>query len=260
MNRKSFALSSLFVSIALVSACQQEVEQTPATEQKAQTTAQQPKVVDLAPAPTAAPASSMANGLATGAVVETMATGGYTYAKVDVGGQEIWAAGPPTPMAVGDTITFSTLIPMQNFHSSSLNRDFPVLYFVDGFSTLNSGVAPAKPSAAAAPAAPAPVATGNIQKVEGGYTIAEILAQRNDLTTKPIKVRGQVTKVVNGIMGKNWVHISDSSGDDDFIVTTSGTASNGQVIVAEGMLSLNRDFGYGYKYDILMEDATIKAD
>ena len=262
MNIRTSVLTSLLLSVGFVSGCQQDVEQTPSNEQKAQTAAQQPRVVDLvpAPAPAAAPASSMANGLATGAVIETIVTGGYTYAKVDVGGQEIWAAGPPTPMAVGDTITFSTLIPMKNFHSSSLNRDFPVLYFVDGFSTLNSGVTTAEPSTAAAPAAPVAVAIGNIEKVEGGYTIAEILAQRNDLTAKPIKVRGQVTKVVNGIMGKNWVHISDSSGDADFIVTTSGNASNGQVIVAEGMLALNRDFGYGYKYDILLEDATIKAE
>ena len=266
MNNKSFALTSLLVSVALISACQQEVESPAATEQQAetatpQTTAQQPKVVDLTPAATSAPSSSMANGLATGAVVETMAAAGYTYALVDVGDQQIWAAGPPTPMAVGDTITFSTLIPMKDFHSTSLNRDFPVLYFVDGFSTLNSGVSTAEPAAAAAPAAPtAAVPIGNIQKVEGGYTIAEILAQRNELTAKPIKVRGQVTKVVSGIMGKNWVHISDSSGNDDFIVTTDGTASNGQVIVAEGMLGLDRDFGYGYKYDILMENASITAE
>ncbi len=260
MNIKTSVLTSLLLSVGFVSGCQQDVEQTPTSDQQAQTTAQQPKVVDLAPAPTAAPVNSMANGLATGTVVETFATGGYTYARVDVGGQEIWAAGPPTPMAEGDTITFSTLIPMQNFHSSSLNRDFPVLYFVDGFSTLNSGVAAAEPTTTAAPAAPAAAAIANIDKVEGGYTIAEILAQRNELTTKPVKVRGQVTKVVNGIMGKNWVHISDSSGDDDFIVTTAGNATVGQVIVAEGMIALNRDFGYGYKYDILMEDASITAE
>ena len=84
MNIRTSVLTSLLLSVGFVSGCQQEVEQTPATDQKAQTTAQQPRVVDLAPAPTAAPASSIANGLATGAVVETMATGGYTYAKVDV--------------------------------------------------------------------------------------------------------------------------------------------------------------------------------
>lgn len=260
MNRKNIALFSLLVSVSFVTACQQEVEEVAAPAPAA--SAPQPKVVDLVPA--AAPVAAAANGLATGKVVETMDAGGYTYAMVELDGQQIWAAGPTTPMAVGDTITFSTLIPMQNFHSKALNRDFPVLYFVDGFTTLDSAspaatTAPAA-SVAAAPAPAAPAAIGNIEKVEGGYTVAEILAQRNELTGKPIKVRGQVTKVVNGIMGKNWLHISDSSGDADFIVTTAANGTVGQVIVAEGGLSLNRDFGYGYKYDILMEDATVTVE
>jgi hypothetical protein len=278
VNRPNSVLNLLLVSVVFIGACQQEAEMAPTAAQSApaaapQAAVQQARVVDLIPAAPAA-ASTAANGLVSGAVVETVDSGGYTYARVDVNGQPLWAAGPMTPMAVGDTISFSTLIPMQNFHSKTMNRDFPVLYFVDGFTTSGAstpthapaqayGAGPAAPSVAVAPAADAAssvASVGNIEKVAGGYTIAEILAQRNELTGKPIKVRGQVTKVVSGIMGKNWVHISDSSGNDDFIVTTSGTASNGQVVVAEGNIALNRDFGYGYKYDILMEDATVTAE
>lgn len=267
MNRPNSVLNLLLLSVVFISACQQEAEKAPTAGQPVPVAAvaQQPTVVDLIPAAPAAP-STAANGLVSGAVVETMDSGGYTYARVDVNGEPLWAAGPTTPMAVGDTISFSTLIPMQNFHSNTMNRDFPVLYFIDSFITANasnSGHAPTQTNDAM-PAAPSVAAVNvpveKIEKVADGYTIAEILAQRNELTGKPIKVRGQVTKVVSGIMGKNWVHISDSSGNDDFIVTTSGTASNGQVIVAEGNLALNRDFGYGYKYDILMEDATVTAE
>lgn len=265
MNKIIIVVSSLLLSVGLISGCQQDAENAPAAAAQgaetapAQGAAQQAKVVDLMATPAAAP--SVANGMVTGQVAETIAAGGYTYARVDVDGQALWAAGPPTPMAVGDTITFSTMIPMKNFHSKAMNRDFPVLYFVDSFSVQGSPSAASAASSEQVSAAPvAEVAMENIEKVAGGYTIAEILAQRNDLTEKPIKVRGKVTKVVNGIMGKNWVHISDSSGDADFIVTTSGTASTSQVVVAEGKLSLNRDFGYGYKYDILMEDATVMAE
>jgi hypothetical protein len=266
VNRPNIAVNMLLASVVLISACQQEAEKAPTTEQTAPAATPQPRVVDLVPAAPAATATA-ANGVVSGAVAETMDSGGYTYARVDVNGQPLWAAGPMTSMVVGDTISFSTLIPMQNFHSNTMNRDFPVLYFVDGFTIVNAttpGNAPA--GEAVAPAVPAAAATssvppvGNIEKVEGGYTIAEILAQRSELSGKSVKVRGQVTKVVSGIMGKNWVHISDSSGNDDFIVTTSGTASNGQVVVAEGNIALNRDFGYGYKYDILMEDATVTAE
>ena len=266
MNRRNLALVSLLVSAGLITACQQDAEQAPSTEPKTaavapQTTVQQPQVVDLTMAPAAT--ASMANGLATGAVVETMAAGGYTYAMVDVGGQQLWAAGPTTPMAVGDTITFSTLIPMKDFHSQAMNRDFPVLYFVDGFSIVSSSTPSSTSSSAHVTAAAVPtadVSLDQIEKVEGGYTIAEILEQRNELTGKPIKVRGKVTKVVTGIMGKNWIHISDSSGDNDFIVTTSGIAATGQIILAEGTIALDSDFGYGYKYDILMENAQVTVE
>jgi hypothetical protein len=271
VNRTISVLSPLLLGVILVSACQQEAEQAPASNAPTaavvpQSTAPQPHVVDLIPAaPAIAPTSSAANGLVTGAVVETMDSGGYTYARVDVDGQPLWAAGPPTPLAVGDIITFSTLIPMQNFHSNTMNRDFPVLYFVDGYTTANAPAPGTSHSAmpTVAPAAPdvaAAVPLEGIEKVEGGYTIAEILAQRAELSGKPVKVRGKVTKVVSGIMGKNWVHISDSSGSDDFIVTTTGTAAVGQVIVAEGTISLDRDFGYGYKYDILMEDGAVTVE
>jgi hypothetical protein len=100
----------------------------------------------------------------------------------------------------------------------------------------------------------------NIEKLAGGYTIAEALAQRNELAGKPIKVRGKVIKVSPGIMGKNWLHIVVGSGSEELIVTTSGMAAYGAVIVAEGALGLNRDFGYGYKYDVLMEDAAVTTE
>lgn len=262
MNRSTNVLSTLVLSVVFISACQQEAEQptAPQTTAAPQATAAQPKMVDLAPAlnaPASAPmAHGMANGITSGVVAETINAAGYTYARVEVEGQSLWAAGPTTAMAVGDTITFSTQIPMQNFHSTAMNRDFPVLYFVDGF---NTGGTPA--AAASAPAAPAPsVEVVAIDKVEGGYTIAEALAQKIELAGKPIKVRGKVTKFTGGIMGKNWIHIVDGSSAEDLIVTTSGTTAMGAVIVAEGALSLDRDFGYGYHYAVLMEDASVTAE
>jgi len=263
VNTKKRVLTSLLLSVGLISACQQEAEQAPATTPP-QASSPQPKVVDLAPA--TAPAPAMANGLATGKVVETIDAGGYTYVMVEAGAESLWAAGPTTPLAVGDSITFSTLIPMRNFHSKAMNRDFPVLYFVDGFSTLggsSAGSAAGNPHASA-PTSPASADVGGalekIEKVAGGYTIAEALAQKAELAGKPIKVRGKVTKFTPGIMGKNWIHMVDGSGEEELIVTTSGTTTLGAVIIAEGALSLDRDFGYGYHYAVLMEDAGVAAE
>lgn len=250
INNRTIAVGSLLLSLGLLSACQQDEQPVPTAEPQ-QTTAQ-PKVVELMPAP----APSVAKGMVRGPVAETIEAGGYTYVRVEVNGESLWAAGPPTTVAVGDTVTFSTMIPMKAFHSKSLNRDFPVLYFVDSFGMQSS---------AAAAVAPAPQATPSvervmIEKVAGGYTIAEALAQKADLAGKPIKVRGKVTKYTAGIMGKNWIHMIDGSGADDLIVTTSGSAAMGAVIVVEGALSLDRDFGYGYHYEVLMEDAQVTVE
>jgi hypothetical protein len=201
-----------------------------------------------------------------GAVSEIINSRGYTYARVDVEGQSLWAAGPTTPMAVGDTISFSTLMPMQNFHSNTMNRDFPILYFVDGFTasgssaTAHTSIQPPVAASAATGVATADVSVEKIEKVTDGYTIAEVLAQRAELVGKPIKVRGKVTKFTPGIMGKNWLHIVDGSGVQDLVVTTSATTIKGAVVVVEGVLSLDRDFGYGYRFGVLMEDASVRTE
>jgi len=261
MKNKTIALG-LLLSLGLLSACNEEAEQAPAAEPKAaaapEVVAPQPKVVDLMAVPSAS------GGMVSGPVAEVIEAGGYTYVRVEVNGESLWAAGPPTTVAVGDGIAFSTMIPMKEFHSKSLNRDFPVLYFVDSFSVQSStaaATAPADP-AAIQPAAPTTTAAEpvKVEKVDGGYTIAEALAQKAELVGKPIKVRGQVTKYTPGIMGKNWIHMVDGSGVDDLIVTTSGTAAMGAVVVAEGALSLDRDFGYGYHYEVLMEDAQVTVE
>ncbi|MEI7897164.1 MAG: hypothetical protein WCJ26_09020 [bacterium] len=62
-------------------------------------------------------------------------------------------------------------------------------------------------------------------------------------------------------MKKNWIHIQDGtefSGKFDLTVTTDAEAAVGQTITLEGKITLNKDFGYGYAYEVLMEDATIK--
>jgi starvation-inducible outer membrane lipoprotein len=68
-----------------------------------------------------------------GVVTETMNAGGYTYVKLNVGGTDVWAAGPTTQLAVGDTISVSTAMPMENFTSKTLKKTFAKIYFTEGF-------------------------------------------------------------------------------------------------------------------------------
>lgn len=91
-------------------------------------------------------------------------------------------------------------------------------------------------------------------------TVAQLLTDTGSLKGKAIRVRGTVVKFNPGIMGRNWIHLRDSSPgtpDVDITVTTPHPAKVGDVVLAEGTLSVNRDFGAGYAYPAIVEDAII---
>ncbi len=60
-------------------------------------------------------------------------------------------------------------------------------------------------------------------------------------------------------MELNWVHIQDGTefeGKFDLTVTSTESFKVGSVVTLEGVLALNKDFGYGYSYEVLLEKAT----
>jgi hypothetical protein len=145
-----------------------------------------------------------------------------------------------------------------------MNRDFPVIYFVSRFITENKGSAGiaagiTSPHEKSKPATTAKAIEG-INKVDGGNTIAEVYADRQKLNGNVVRVRGQVTKYTANVMGKNWLHIRDSSTLDDLTITTDKTAAVDAVVVIQGKLALDKDFGYGYVYPLIVEDASVTKE
>jgi hypothetical protein len=125
---------------------------------------------------------------------------------------------------------------------------------------------PAEVAAQHAQAASGPEVTEKISvaKAEGpeGRTIAELYAQRAALKGKPVALRGKVVKFNGGIMGKNWIHLRDGSGtpegkDNDVTVTTNDTVAKGDVVLVRGTVSIDRDFGAGYTYAVVVEEAKV---
>ncbi|MBW2184028.1 MAG: hypothetical protein JRF49_09225, partial [Deltaproteobacteria bacterium] len=91
-------------------------------------------------------------------------------------------------------------------------------------------------------------------------TVSELYAQKNDLAGKEVVVRGKVVKFSKNIMGKNWIHVQDGTGDigsNDLTITTTAVAKIGDIILVRGRIAINKDFGFGYKYDIIIEDANV---
>lgn len=203
-----------------------------------------------------------------GEVVTTMDSGGYTYVEVKTEEGTIWAAGPPTKIEAGQHVVIQSSMLMQNFESESLDRTFEEIYFVDGFDRSSGGEAARDTTLP--PGHPVVGSGGDryepkidIAKADGGYTIAEIWERQEELRGKELVVRGQVTKFLPDIMKRNWLHIADGSGmgaTSDLTITTDQTVKIGDVVLVRGTLSRNKDFGAGYRYDVILEDARIEVE
>ncbi|HET7831989.1 MAG TPA: OB-fold nucleic acid binding domain-containing protein [Gallionella sp.] len=93
-------------------------------------------------------------------------------------------------------------------------------------------------------------------------TIASLYQDKAALAGKEVRVQGKVVKVNTGIMGRNFVHLQDGTGKqgtNDLTVTSKDVPKVGDQVTATGRVSVDKDFGYGYQYPLLMEDAKITA-
>ncbi len=200
-----------------------------------------------------------------GKVTDVIEAVGYTYVQVDTGKEKIWAAGPNAQFAKGSMIAFTTEMPMKNFHSKALNRDFSMIYFVNRFITDRPADNEQAGNEMPNPHAEirknqAAINVSGIKKAKNGFNIKEVYQQKQSLSGKQVRIRGKVTKVTARVLGKNWVHLKDGSTDKDLTLTTGGTAKVGDTILVDGRLSLNKDFGYGYTYDLIIEDAKVTVE
>lgn len=218
-------------------------------------------------------------GMVRGTVLETMDSAGYTYMRIEFGEEKYWYATQQTEVAVGDVVQLSMGMMMRDFYADSLEREFNVIYFSGNMRNLSRPdvepvvtEAPAMPAAEMpAPAHPTPtpanVAPADIavEAFEEGKNIAWLYANKDELAGQQVSLRGKVVKYNSGILGWNFVHLQDGSGsaangDNDVIVTTTAEVAPGDTVVASGTIVLDKDFGAGYSYPVLMDDASIAKE
>ncbi len=262
--------------------------------------------------------------LKAGTVLETINSSGYTYVHVDIGTEKIWAAGPEFQVKVGDAVIIPEGVPMSNFHSKTLNRDFEMVYFVGSVlvngseqdlsaknqmppnhpainnksgqnpmmagkqSQMSMGQSPMSMGKSQMPMGQSPMSMGQsqmsmgqspmssmgkkevvdidlsgIKKAAGGKTVAEIYNDKANLSGKEIVVRGKIVKFSPAIMGKNWIHLQDGSGSkgtNDLTVTTAAMAQVGDSVLVRGLLTIDKDFGAGYVYKVIIQDAEVLVE
>ena len=254
MKRNLYLTLAILITLVTATCCKDKTSQT----------SQVPATV---PSTKAQPASTVY----TGTVVETINTGGYTYVQVDTGSEKIWAAAPEFQVKVGDEVTVPKEMPMKNYHSKTLDRTFDVVYFagnivVAGTEQATRQFTEGRPESTQKNISVSPSANvdfSEIKKPEGGKTIAEIYADKGDLSGKEVIIRAKVVKFSPNIMGKNWIHLRDGTGtkgNNDLTITTGTKAKVGDTILVSGMVITNKDFGYGYEYDVIIEDARVTIE
>lgn len=207
----------------------------------------------------------------TGTVVETMDASGYTYALLAMkDGDEKWVAGPQVKLEVGQNVGITKGDAMDDFHSPSLDRTFERLELVGRISPLD-GTADSMPSSDQKVPGASEHTTADSAGVEempvpeGGVAVEDIHAKQKELAGKEVTVRGKVVKFNANILNANWLHVQDGSGDPsagthDITVTTGETAEVGEVVTVTGTVTVNKDFGAGYKYDVMVEEATLSRE
>ena len=227
-------------------------------------------------------AAPVPEGAIRGTVAETMNSGGYTYVLLDTGEGQRWMAATETTVAIGDILQTGQGMQMNQFRSSSLGRTFDVIYFVDGFQNLSASKAPTIDPGDAMPAGHPEIdlpdghpnideaddsqaAVATVVAVEDGQDIAYVYANKESLAGQQISLRGQVVKYNDGILGWNFIHLQDGSGDaadgsNDLTVTSKATTAVGETVLVTGTIILDKDFGAGYSFPVMMEDASITVE
>lgn len=211
-------------------------------------------------------------------VLEVIQVSNYTYLRVKKGEDELWIAAPMLNAKPGDNLYYKGGMIMTKFESKELGRTFDKILFVDKISGNVSAVSQkdtaiipqvnhqkidqhGQASAADMGSSKTPVKQNiKIAPAINGTTIARLMKNPELYEGKTVIIRGIVTKYTPGVMGKNWVHIQDGTdynGKFELVITTMDELQNGETTTFEGSITLNKDLGFGYFFEVLVEEAKV---
>lgn len=277
MRTSTFLPALLWILAAAAAGCAGDSTDIPAASHEGHDGhAHGPGMVGAATA-AAAPAAALRTGVAK----EIIKAAGYVYVLISGDGGEAWIAAPETPIEVGTRVESPIGNAMPNFRSTALDRTFEEVWFVSfvrpegsapaaaaaghgGAGAAGAAGAPHGPMGGSPAAGGAPPELEKIEPLADGVTVAAVFTQP---AGTPVALRGLVVKVNRGILGFDWIHLQDGTGSatdktNDLLVTAApGTTVNpGDVAIARGTVATNKDFGSGYSYALIVENATVAAE
>lgn len=186
---------------------------------------------------------------------EVIQAGGYTYIRVIENNKEEWLAVVKSQIIVGKTYVYEDAAPMKNFKSRELERTFDEVLFVAKLTLKDEAgnVVVDKKRLSVDKKA-------NSIAEKGIVSLSDLYKYKESFNGKTIRLSGEVTRFSSNILGKNWIHLEDGSikkAPSDIVVTLSDEVKVGDKVIVEGVITINRDFGSGYAFDVLMENAKI---
>lgn len=228
----------------------------------------------------AVPGLSADDTIHAGTVIYAKTAGNYTYIRLKEGEKKVWLATSPLEVSVGDPVEYAGGDVMKEFESKAMNKTFDEIRFVTRIRVVKPGPLPDNQATASIPhpktggkdgikegakdapkSSPAvsPPKKGEIEKAEKGKTVEEIYSGRERLKDRPVALRGKVVKVSRNILMKNWVTLSDGTGtkpDDRIVAVTTDNVALGGVVTVEGVVKTDVNLGAGYRYKVLIDEAT----
>lgn len=197
-------------------------------------------------------------------IKETIESKDYTYLRAEGNGKEIWLAVDRTDLKVGDNFNFSNALVMKNFKSKELNRVFDEILFVDSTPTMEVHTSiPDSLKQKKNRLAKEELSKIKVDPAPDGISIGDLYKNKAQYGNKVVTVRGKVVKVNSNIMDRNWVHLMDGTSFEDksdLTFTTNETVKVDDVVTLKGTVALDKKYGEGYVYPLIVEGAVLKGE
>lgn len=193
-------------------------------------------------------------------VKEVLKASAYVYLLVIEGKKEYWIAIPLTDVKVGKTYVYEGGVEMKKFESKDLKRTFESVFFVEGIVDPTAAKTNANPKEESVKKITKTELSKGITLAKGAISLHDLFLGKDKMAGKTVILTGKVVKFMPEIMSKNWIHLQDGSsykGMNDITITSLAKVKVDEIVTFKGKVVLNKDLGSGYKYNILIEDATV---
>ena len=195
-------------------------------------------------------------------VKETLLAAGYTYILGEQNDSLKWFAVSQQEINEGEVFYYVDPLVMKDFYSKELDRPFDEITFLMQISKDPKTFE--KPTMENSQKPSGKITTDQldlgIDIPEGAISIAQLYENMKQYKGQKVRVKGQVVKFSAEIMNTNWIHLQDGTSFDgkyDLTITSDETVNVGDIVTFEGVISIDKDFGYGYFYEVLLEETVV---